>query len=203
MLVRDDDELTAAALIAAAVQVMAVNGYHGTSVRDIAAAAGTSPAVLYHHFDSKQGLLVTILDRGLDVLIEATEKALDLAGDDPADRLRAVVGAHVRVHLDSQRETLLGNSELRSLEPAGRALIVTKRDVQQRIFDRVVRDGVRRGSFATEFPQDAARAVSTACTAVSAWFRPDGPLDGDSIVHRYQRIALDSVGHRPAKGDPR
>lgn len=191
------DEPTAAALIAAAVEVMAVHGYHGTSVRDIAGAAGTSSAILYHHFSSKHDLLTTILDRGMDVLIAATEEALDAAGDDPADRLTAIVGAHVRVHLSSQRESLLGNSELRSLQPASRALIVAKRDVQQRIFDRVVRDGVRRGVFHTRFPEDAARMVTSACTAVAAWYQPDGSLGGEAIVERYCATALDTVGYRP------
>ncbi len=190
------DEPTAAALIAAAVEVMAVHGYHGTSVRDIAAAAGTSPAVLYHHFGSKQALLATMLDRGLDVLVEATEQALDLAGDDPADRLRAIVEAHVRVHLESQRESLLGNSELRALEAGALRVVVAKRDVQQRIFDRVVRDGVRRGVFGTPHPQDAARFVTAACTSVAAWYRPGGPLGPDAIVAHHQEIALDAVRYR-------
>lgn len=191
-----DDEPMAAALIAAAVEVMAVHGYHGTSVRDIAAAAGSSAGVLYHHFDSKHGLLVTILDRGMDRLVRATEQALYDAPDDPVQRLRAIVGVHVRVHLEAQRESLLGTSELRSLEPAARALVVSKRDAQQRMFDRVVRDGVARGVFVTPFPDEAARAVTTACTAVATWYRPGGALRGDEIVARYQRIALDTVGHR-------
>jgi AcrR family transcriptional regulator len=189
------DEPTAAALIAAAVEVMAVHGYHGTSVRDIAAAAGSSPAVLYHHFTSKHGLLVTVLDRGMDVLVRAAEQALYDAPDDPAVRLTAIVGVHVRVHLESQRESLLGNSELRSLEPAARALVVSKRDTQQRMFDRVVHDGVRRGVFTTPYPEEASRSVTTACTAVAAWYRAGGPLSGDEVVARYQRVALDTVGY--------
>lgn len=187
------DEPTAAALITAAVEVMATQGYHGTSVRDIAAAAGTSAAILYHHFGSKQELLAILLDRGLDLLVMATEQALDLAGDDPADRLRAIVDAHVRIHLEAQRESMLGNSELRSLDPGSLRVVVAKRDVQQRIFERVVRDGVRRGVFAAPHPEDAARFVTTACTAVATWYRPDGPLVPDEIVRRYQDIALDAV----------
>jgi AcrR family transcriptional regulator len=199
-LVRPDDEPTAAALLAAAVQVMAVHGFHGTSVRDIAAAAGTSPGILYHHFGSKHGLLATMLDRGMDVLVRATEDALDLAGESPEARLRAVVAAHVRVPLESQRESLLGNSELRALEPGARALVVAKRDVQQRIFERVVRDGVRRGVFGTRFPVDAARVITAACTSVAAWYRPGGALSGDEVVERYQAVALDAVGHRGPRG---
>lgn len=203
-LARADDEPTAAALLAAAVEVMAVHGYHGTSVRRIAAAAGTSPGILYHHFGSKQGLLATLLDRGMDVLVRATEDALDLAADTPEARLRAIVAAHVRVHLESQRESLLGNSELRALEPAARAVVVAKRDVQQRIFERVIRDGVRRGTFRTPFPVDAARVVTAACTSVAAWYRPGGTLTGDEIVERYQTVALDAVGYRcpPGGGEP-
>ena len=197
VVVRPDDEPTAATLLAAAVEVMGAHGYHGASVREIAAAAGTSAAVLYHHFASKQGLLVTICDRGLDVLVHATEEALDLAGPDPAERLGAIVAAHVRVHMESQRESLIGNSELRALEPAGRALIVAKRDAQQRLFDRVVRDGVRRGAFTTGHPEDAARFVTAAATSVATWYRPGGALDADEIVRRHRAIALDAVGHRP------
>jgi AcrR family transcriptional regulator len=196
VLVRPDDEPTAATLLAAGVEVMGAHGYHGASVRDIASAAGTSPAILYHHFDSKQGLLVTICDRGLDVLVRATEDALDLAGDDPADRLGAIVAAHVRVHMESQRESLIGNSELRALEAPGRALVVAKRDAQQRLFDRVVRDGARRGAFTTGHPDDAARFVTAACTSVAAWYRPGGALDADEIVARHRTIALDAVGCR-------
>ena len=191
-----DDEPTAAKLIAAAVEVVSARGYHGTSVRDIAAAAGTSPGILYHYFGTKEGLLATLLDRGLDLLVAATENALDLAGDDPADRLRAIVGAHVRVHLESQRESFLGNSELRALEPGSLRGVVAKRDVQQRIFERVVRDGVRRGAFAAPEPEDAARFVTTACTAVAAWYRSDGPLSPDEVIRRYQEIALDAVRYR-------
>jgi AcrR family transcriptional regulator len=187
------DDPTAAALIAAAVEMMSVQGYHGTSVRHIAAAAGTSPGILYHHFGSKQVLLATLLDRGLDVLVAATEQALDLAGDDPACRLRAIVDAHTRMHMEAQRESLLGNSELRSLEPDWFRVVIAKRDVQQRIFDRVVRDGVRRGVFATPYIEDAARFITTACTAVASWYRQDGPLAPDEIVHRHQEIALDAV----------
>jgi len=196
VLTRPDDDPTAATLLAAAVEVMAVNGYHGSSVRDIASAAGTSPAVLYHHYASKQGLLVTLCDRGLDLLLRTTEDALDDAGHEPAQRLDAIVGAHVRFHMDSQRESLIGNSELRALEPAERALVIAKRDAQERLFDRVVRDGTREGVFTTAHPRDAARFVVTACTGVAGWYRPGGALHPEQVVARHRAIALDAVGHR-------
>lgn len=199
--VTDDDDPTAAAILAAAVEVLAEHGYHGTSVRDIAARAGVSPGAIYHHFGSKQGVLVTILDRGIDRLVRRTEDALFAAGDDPADRLCAIVETHVLAHAHGRRESFIGNSELRSLEPVGRALIVTKRDAQQRMFDRVVADGVARGVFTTPFPVEAARVIVSACTAVATWFRTDGTLSPEEVVRRYKRVALDTVGYVGERGE--
>jgi AcrR family transcriptional regulator len=45
-----------------AVQVFARNGFHGTSMNDVAEAAGVTKPVLYQHFDSKQDLYLALLD---------------------------------------------------------------------------------------------------------------------------------------------
>lgn len=185
-----------AALIQAAVSTMAAKGYHGTSVRDIAAAAGISVGTLYNHFASKHDLLAHIMNRGMDNLLQLTEDAVYHAPARPADRLRAIVGVHVRVHAENPVESLLGNSELRALEPAALALVVSKRDAQQRIFDRVVLDGAAQGVFTTTTPREAARFMVSACTAVATWYRTSGPLSPDQIVMHYQAIALDAVGYR-------
>ncbi|MFW0794954.1 TetR/AcrR family transcriptional regulator [Gordonia sp. CPCC 205515] len=190
------DDPAAADLITAAVQTMAAKGYHGTSVRDIAGSAGVAVGSLYNYFGSKHGLLALILNRGMDNLVENTEDALLQAGTDPVERLRAIVGVHVGRHTRSPLESLLGNSELRSLEPDARAVIVTKRDVQQRMFERVIADGVARGVFHTAHPRETALFVISACTAVATWFRPDGALPAAEVTARYQDVALDAVGYR-------
>lgn len=45
-----------AALLQAALQVFAERGYSGTSIKDIARASGSASGLLYHYFDSKEGL---------------------------------------------------------------------------------------------------------------------------------------------------
>ena len=57
-------EATRARLLAAAVTAFAERGYHATTTRDIAAAAGMSPAALYVHHASKEELLYEIARRG-------------------------------------------------------------------------------------------------------------------------------------------
>lgn len=58
-----------------AVQVFARNGYHGTSMNEVAEAAGVTKPVLYQHFDSKQDLYLALLDEVGRRLINAIQKA--------------------------------------------------------------------------------------------------------------------------------
>lgn len=52
-----DDDLTARARIRdTAIAVAATEGFRAATVRAVAAAAGVSPALVLHHFGSKQGL---------------------------------------------------------------------------------------------------------------------------------------------------
>ena len=182
-----------AAILEASIATMAEHGYHGTSVRDIALRAGLSPAALYHHFPSKQAVLAMIMERGIEALLTRTREALERAGDEPADQLRALVEVQVLFHLEDQRGTLLGTSELRALEEPVRTPHLAKRHAQQRMFDEVVARGVELGAFRTPLPNEASRAIVVMCTGVASWFSPEGPASPEEMVGRYQRLALDMV----------
>ena len=92
------------------------HGFHGTSVRDIAGAAGMSVAGLYHHFPSKLDILFDLMSRTMDDLIGLTEQTLARTPGSPADQLRAIVETHVLFHTERRAESFVGNSELRSLD---------------------------------------------------------------------------------------
>ncbi|XRQ11451.1 TetR/AcrR family transcriptional regulator [Actinomadura welshii] len=183
-------------ILRAAVAVMTEHGYHGTSVRDIAARAGISPAALYYHFDSKQEVLATIMERGIDALLRAGRAALAGAGADPAARLGALVETHVLFHLRDQRGTMLGTSELRALDEPVRTRHIAKRHRRQRLFDGVITQGTELGAFTTPIPLEASRAIVVMCTGVASWFSPEGPPTRTEIAANYRRLALDMVGAR-------
>jgi AcrR family transcriptional regulator len=52
------------AIVAAATKVFAENGFHGTTTRGLAKAAGVSEALLYKHFPSKESLFSAMLAAG-------------------------------------------------------------------------------------------------------------------------------------------
>jgi AcrR family transcriptional regulator len=52
---------TRQALLAAALDLFLHQGYHGTSMRQIAATAGVVPGAVYNHFESKETLYLSLL----------------------------------------------------------------------------------------------------------------------------------------------
>ncbi len=168
-------------------------GYHGTSVREVAKRAGMSVAGMYHHFPSKQQLLVDLVGGFIDDLLVDLEKAVADAPADPAERLRAAVRAHVLFHTRRQAEGFVGNAEVRSLEAEARALIVEKRNAEQRVFDRIIRDGVRAGAFRVQHEKLAGRGIVSMCTAVLSWFVPGAGLSANQVADSYADLCLAMV----------
>lgn len=63
-------------VIAAAVQLFAERGYEATSTAELARVAGVSEGTIFHHFKTKDGVLVHILTNMLDGYAEAMERKL-------------------------------------------------------------------------------------------------------------------------------
>lgn len=174
----------AAVIVEAGIALMSERGYNATSIRAIAKRAKMSTANLYHHFSSKQALLMHILDDGIVRLRHDTDEALE-AADGVLEELDAVIRAHVVAHAERRSISFLTTSELRNLPAAQRRRIRALIDEQQCRFDQVIERGVEEGVFVTAYPHDASRAVSSMCTAVASWFNPKGDLSAEAIADRY------------------
>lgn len=81
-------------LLLAAEATLAAQGLHGTTLRDVAKAAGVSHAAPYHHFASLNDLLAAVAERGFVALGDAMEEAS--ATTDTHERLLQIGQAYVR-----------------------------------------------------------------------------------------------------------
>lgn len=75
-----------AAIVDGAAVAFARGGYAASSMADIAAAAGVSHLIIYRHFESKEALYETVLERALDSLSEALapDTAVGVYGPTPS-----------------------------------------------------------------------------------------------------------------------
>ena len=92
-------------LLAVGLEVFARQGFHGTSMNDVADAAGVTKPVLYQHFVSKRELYLALLDEVGRELLEAIAKATAVAADGKA-QTEAGFGAYFR-WVDDDRDAFL------------------------------------------------------------------------------------------------
>jgi AcrR family transcriptional regulator len=181
-------------ILGAALDCFVEQGYHGTSIRVIAGRAGLSVPGLYHHYASKQTLLVAIVSHAMDELWRRSAAALDEAGDDVVRRLDLLVECLVLFHAHRRDLAFIAASEIRSLAGRARDEHIAARDRQQRLMDDIVEKGVVDGLFTTPFAREASRAVITMCTGVAQWYHHAGPLRPDELARDYRTIARMAVG---------
>lgn len=188
-------EATRARLIEAAIAAFAEKGFHGTTTRDIAAAAGMSPAALYVHHRSKEELLYLISRAGHQRTLALVRKAI-AAGGTPAEQLRRVVYDFAVHHAERHTESRIVNYELASLSPEH---LVEIRKIRRKIDDEVrdlVESGVASGDFATPHPRTASIAVISLGIDLARWYRDEAAWKPEHIAEVYADMALRIVGAR-------
>ncbi len=78
-------------LIRATIRSVAKHGLSDTTMATVSSEAGLSQGIINLHFQSKDRLLVATLQHVADEYRMAWEQALEAAGDDPVDKLAALV----------------------------------------------------------------------------------------------------------------
>ncbi len=186
------------AVLAAAVRLVVRQGYAATTMREIAQEAGLSVAGLYHHYPRKHDLLAAAMELTMKELHERVGAARQ-EGETPAERFALMVEALALFHVHRPELAFIGASEMRSFEePEATQIREQRNDLQHRI-DTEALAAIDDGTFAAAEPLPALRAISTMCTSLPQWFRPDGSLTPDEIAREFARLALAMLGDTRAR----
>jgi AcrR family transcriptional regulator len=104
------------ALLAAGAELFARHGYHAVTLDDLGRSVGMASASLYTYFSSKQQLLATLAVRSLEWQEHEIRQHLR-EGQDPAERLTALVEAHLRFTFAEPALVTLRLTETQELPP--------------------------------------------------------------------------------------
>ncbi len=179
-----------------ALVLFAERGYHGVSMRELAAAAGIRASSIYAHVSGKEDLLLQLLlvahDEHRDGMRAA---ALDAAGGDPAEQLAAATRAHVRMHATYPMLATVANNELRSLSAEAQQRVQAVRGDAEGLLRDIIDRGVRLGTFSCPDTWLAMAAIGAMGIRVASWFRPgESPYAVEAVCDRYAEFALRIVG---------
>ncbi|MET9294261.1 TetR/AcrR family transcriptional regulator [Streptomyces sp. NPDC003077] len=184
---------TRRALMTAALDLYERQGFHATSLEDIAAAVGVSPRTLTRYFGSKEGVILSFED-GYRAAITA-ELARRPADEPPLDALRnAVFTAIARRDPDADESWYPRAQRLIHNTPALLAQSLERDTREQKTLARVIAHRIGDDRETTLYPKVLVATVFAAVhTAKDAWQQtPDRSPETFDVLLREALSLLDS-----------
>src|SRR5215475_12077908 len=176
-----------------AAEVFHRKGYDNTSMSDVASAAGLTKAGLYHHVASKESLLYTVLDLGLDLTESYVMKPLE-AISEPLDRLKTMIELHLRLVLEERNLEVTGLlHECKTLSAADQAKINRRKKEYVKMTAKLIAEVVRKYNVTDVNPKLAAFALLGMLNWTYQWYKPTGSNSREEIVKNFQHIFLQGI----------
>jgi AcrR family transcriptional regulator len=178
---------------AAALDLFASRGFHGTGIRDIAKLADVSTANLYHYTGSKDRLLLQIMEGALEKLLEAARE-IHLREDDPRRRIEQLVRMHVITHALSPKASSVVDDQFIYLEGEQREQIVSMRDEYEEFYSTAISGGVESGSFKVPQQSSARLGLLEMLSGVARWYSPKGKMGPAELAEIHVTLSLSLLG---------
>ena len=174
-----------------AARLFAEQGYHGTSMEDLAAAMGVQKGSLYAHVESKADLLWT---RSRATAPTAFHAALDAIDERlPAvEKLRLALRAHLRVVSEQLDIATVFVREWRYLEGERRDEFLAERRRYEERIRALFREGVEQSELRTDLDVSVAALVFlSAANWAYTWLQPG--RDTDELADRFFELLVDGM----------
>lgn len=169
------------AVLHAAAQAFAENGYHGTSLDSIAARLGVTKPTLYYYASSKDDLISLVVGRALEQIFQA------IAGDDQASglsQLKHLIRQYVAIHCTDLGRCLFAIRGANITGKTGEQVRDGIRAIDRRIRD-LIEMGQADGSIGPCDVKLTAFMIAGAIKDVSSWFDESGPLSAATVAEKF------------------
>lgn len=191
------------AIFTAATRLFGERGYTGTTMRDIARTVGILPGSLYAHIESKEALLLEIIEGGVDRFNAAVDEicANELP---PETALREAIRRHLAIVAENPERTLIVFHQWRFLSDDHRLRLLAKRRHYEERFLNMMRAGIGAGVFDPHLDlKVTVLGILGALNWTPEWFSPMGRASSDEIAGKIADGLLRGLLVYPATGSAR
>jgi AcrR family transcriptional regulator len=173
-----------------AARLFAEQGYHGTSMEDLASAMGVQKGSLYAHVRSKEDLLDEIAREGATAFHAALDEIDERL---PAvEKLRLALRAHLRVVGEQLDVATVFVREWRYLEGERREQFLAERRRYEERIRALFREGVEQSELRTDLDVTVAALVFlSAANWAYTWLQPG--RDTDELADRFYSLLVDGM----------
>lgn len=168
------------------------NGYHATSMRDIAKRLDIRGSSLYSHIESKEQVLWEIVNEAADAFLAQAESVdTSLA---PEKRLEALIRGHLEVTVKELPNAAVFFHEWKFLSGDLREKIILRRDAYEAHFRKTIKAGKKASVFKVAKVKMASLYILSALNWSYQWFDPAGSFSLDALTKHYTELSLRSLG---------
>ena len=182
-----------AIIIQAAAELFAEKGFRATTVRDIAEVAGILSGSLYAHIATKEDLYLEIVRRAAQDFTSAVAPIVEGA-DSPEIKLERMIAAHLSVIDRSRAWARVYMDDDNQLSDRTRGRARQLRRAYERLWDKVLQDGMSSGVFSVDDESLARLFILSALNGVIRWYRPGGRLASADVAQAFSPLVLRVLG---------
>ncbi|WP_375691870.1 TetR/AcrR family transcriptional regulator [Pseudooceanicola sp. LIPI14-2-Ac024] len=178
-----------------AMGLFARNGFDGTSIRDIAEAAGLTKPALYYHFQDKEALYEYVLVERMTRLNAAVKAAVETS-DDPLAQIGLFLETHARRMDEDRTGWVTSRQSFTSItDPERRARVTRLRDEFEHLLRDRIETAMQRGLLdRSASASTVARMLLSAVNDLARWMKPGGDLTAQEVARSYVEITLRGLG---------
>jgi AcrR family transcriptional regulator len=180
-------------ILAAALRLFRQKGYPGTSMSDIADAAGLTKGGLYHHVDKKEDLLRELFDETINAVLDRMKRFVDPERDSKR-QLERYIQVHASIMHDYPDQVGIFITEVDQLDEKTLRRIMPHRDAFHMRLADILQRGMEGGEFREGLdPNVTALLILGTLNWLYLWYRPKGELSIEGIADQAIRLICHGV----------
>lgn len=193
------------AVLRMAVQLFLEQGYHGTTLNDVAERLNITKPALYNYFRGKDEILFECWSMGAE-LVDSVITEINAGGGSGLARLRKLVHAYAGLMATDFGASLV-RFDLRDLAERNAGVARAAKKRIDATFREYIAAGIADGSIKRCDPKLAAFAIAGSLNWIGHWYRRDGGLSPSAIADEFtirltEGLAMTAPRQRISKETP-
>lgn len=195
-------------ILAAALDLFVSRGFEGTTVDEIAEAAGLTKGAIYFHFATKDDVLLALLDQVEKNFVDPMDRRVRRAGPGARDKLVAFAHQQSELGVGRTKLAILAIKTSSDFAAGDERFGPRIRHIYRRLYD-IVEDIVELGKAQREFRTDvstrqiASFVIATHDGTFLEWQRRGLELKPPEIIYAFRSLVLDALCKTDSAGSAR
>jgi AcrR family transcriptional regulator len=171
------------AVLRMAVQMFLDEGYHRTTLNEVAARLNITKPALYNYFRGKEDILVECYRLGQE-MFEESITGIERESGDGLDKLRRLIRAYAEVMMTDFGVCMVRLDD-RELSAEARAGVRRAKRRYDAAFRATIAQGVADGSITPCDPKLATLVIAGSLNWIGQWYKPGGDLSPAALADEF------------------